>query len=160
MYVEDTDKPESSRSWKGRLAVLLVAALVIAVIAVVAIEPGTSMSGTTTNKHPVSSITMGTATQSVTSIYVGVTFIPSGLNSAAIGVVITIDGVNMPYIHLPYSLQVTAGTTVTFKWASVVASSVSGQQFVLSGSSQTSPYVVTSNAIIIGTYIAKSGGNK
>ena len=94
-----------------------------------------------------------TTTASVTvSVQYQVQFAQSGLGSTATGTVVTVNGNAETYSALPYTIWVTSGQQVTFTWASTVSSSASGTQFLLSSSSQSSPYTVTSAVTITGTY--------
>ena len=100
-----------------------------------------------------SAITMNqaqTSTASWTTQY-QVSFAQSGLDSSAQGTVVTAAGNNEAYSALPYQVWVNSGSQVIFSWTSPVSSSP-GKQFVLSGSSQTSPYTVSAAATITGNY--------
>jgi len=85
-----------------------------------------------------------------------VTFTHTGLDSSATGTVVTVNGTNIPYSSLPYSILVNLGDTVTYSYLSPVSSSTSGKRFrLVSVSGASSPVTVTSSTTITGNYIAQ-----
>ena len=99
-------------------------------------------------------ITMNTAVTSTASwqAQCQVTFAQSGLDSSAQGNIVSAAGNGEAYGALPYAVWVNSGSQVSFSWTATVSSSTTGKQFILSSSSQTSPYTVTAAATITGVY--------
>ena len=82
-----------------------------------------------------------------------VTFAQTGLDSTAIGTVVTVNGSTKAYGDLPLSWWVDSGSTVTYSYSSTVASSVTDKQFRLTGVyCPPSPFVVTGSITITGSY--------
>src|SRR5271157_5376646 len=85
-----------------------------------------------------------------------VTFGQTGLLSGATGTVVTVNGGAQGYSNLPFTMWVDNGASVTYSYNSIVASSVSGQQFRLNSiSGPASPITVTSAATVTGTYVTQ-----
>src|SRR5271157_5984031 len=85
-----------------------------------------------------------------------VTFGQTGLLSGATGTVVTVNGGAQGYSNLPFTMCVDNGASVTYSYNSIVASSVSGQQFRLNSiSGPASPITVTSAATVTGTYVTQ-----
>jgi len=108
-----------------------------------------SVSGST------SPITM-TSAVTVTGNYVvqwQVTFTHTGLDSSAIGTVVTVDGSAKAYADLPFSKWVNSGTSVTYLYSDAVSSSTTGKRFSQSSvTGPTSPITVTSATTVTGDY--------
>jgi hypothetical protein len=83
-----------------------------------------------------------------------VTLAQSGLSSAATGNVLTVNGQTETYSSLPYSIWVTSGGTVAYSFNSIVAASVTGEQFRLNSVTGSSSPITVSGAITItGNYV-------
>lgn len=104
---------------------------------------------------PSSPITI-TEPLAVTGNYVAqylITFAQTGLNSNAIGTVLTVNGNPKTYGNLPYSFWADSGSSVTYSFSSTVSSSIPGQRFRLVAiHSPTSPFTVTGPESISGEY--------
>ena len=99
-------------------------------------------------------LVLGPAT--VTANYLtqySVTFGTTGLDSSAVGAVVSINGVAKTYSQLPNITWVDAGSSVTYYYNDIVLSSVSGKRFKQTGvSGLGSPVVVTSPVTVTGNY--------
>ena len=85
-----------------------------------------------------------------------VTFGQTGLSTGATGTVVTIGGGAQGYSSLPYTVWVDNGASVTYSYNSIVASSVSGQQFRLSSiSGLASPITVTGAVTVTGNFVTQ-----
>ena len=85
-----------------------------------------------------------------------VTFGQTGLLTGATGTVVTIGGGAQGYSSLPYTVWVDNGASVTYSYNSIVASSVSGQQFRLSSiSGLASPITVTGAVTVTGNFVTQ-----
>ena len=81
-----------------------------------------------------------------------VTFAQLGLDSSALGTVVTVNGSSKTYGQLPYGAWVDSGDLVNYSYNNV-SSSTSGKKFVLTGiSSPTSPITVTGPVTVTGNY--------
>ena len=82
-----------------------------------------------------------------------VTFAQTGLDSTAIGTVVTVNGSAKTYSGLPFNWWVDCGATVTYSYSSTVSSSVTDKQFMLTGvNCPPSQFVVTGPVTITGSY--------
>jgi hypothetical protein len=82
-----------------------------------------------------------------------VKFDHTGLDSSALGTIVTVDSSVKTYGDLPYSFWVDSGTTVTYSYGSIVSSSTSGKRFsLIDVSGPTSPIMVTSAVTVTGNY--------
>ena len=82
-----------------------------------------------------------------------VTFAQTGLDSTAIGTVVTVNGTAKTYTDLPFNWWVDSGCTVTYTYSSTVSSSVANKQFRLTGvNCPPSPFIVTGPVTITGNY--------
>jgi len=85
-----------------------------------------------------------------------VTFTHVGLDSSATGTIVVVNGTNVPYSNLPYSILVSYGDTVTYSYLSPVSSSTSGKRFrLVSVSGASSPITVTSSLTVTGNYLVQ-----
>jgi hypothetical protein len=94
----------------------------------------TYWSGNSTSTNPSDNILMNepkTVTANWKTQY-QVTLGETGLDSAATGTVVTVDGSAKTSSDLPFSKWVDSGSSVTYTYADLVTSSVSGSQFKLS----------------------------
>jgi hypothetical protein len=81
-----------------------------------------------------------------------VTFAQLGLDSSAVGTVVTVNGTSMTYGQLPDSSWVDSDDVVTYSYYNV-SSSCSGKRFILTGvSSPSSPMLVTGPVLVTGNY--------
>jgi hypothetical protein len=81
-----------------------------------------------------------------------VTFSQSGLDSSAVGTVVTVNGSAKVYADLPYPPWVDAGSVLTYAYGNV-SSSTAGKRFILTGvSGLPSPITVNSPTSVIGNY--------
>lgn len=107
---------------------------------------------------PPSPITV-TGPTTVTGNYVTqylVTFTQTGLDAAATGIVVTVDGVPKTFPDLPFSKWVDSGATVTYSYETTVFSTVSGKRFRLNSiTGPTSPITVTAPTTVIGNYVTQ-----
>jgi PKD repeat protein len=82
-----------------------------------------------------------------------VTFAQTGLDSTAIGTVVTVNGGGKVYGDLPYRMWVDVSSSVLYSYNSIVSSSVSGKRFSLvSVTGPASPIYVTSPVTVTGNY--------
>ncbi|NWG10790.1 PKD domain-containing protein [Candidatus Bathyarchaeota archaeon] len=82
-----------------------------------------------------------------------VKFDHTGLDTSALGTVVTVDSSAKTYGDLPYSFWVDSGTVVTYSYSSIVSSSTSGKRFSLVDvSGPASPITVTSAVTVTGNY--------
>jgi hypothetical protein len=104
---------------------------------------------------PLSPITI-TEPETITGNYVTqykVTFAQTGLDSTASGTVATVSGGTKLYQDLPCIEWADSGSSITYSYADVVFSSVTGRRFKLvSVSGSTSPIIVTAPAMVTGNY--------
>jgi hypothetical protein len=104
---------------------------------------------------PSSPITV-TGPVTVTGNYVTqylITFVQTGLNSNAIGTVLTVNGNPKTYGNLPYSFWADSGSSVTYSFSSTVSSSIPGQRYrLIAIHSPTSPFTATGPESISGEY--------
>jgi len=112
----------------------------------------TSVSG------PTSPITV-TSASTVIGNYVTqylVTFAQTGLDSTAIGTVVTVNGSAKTYSDLQYDWWVDSGSTVTYSYSSTISSSVTGKRFrLISVNCPPSQFIVTGPVIVTGNYCAQ-----
>ena len=81
------------------------------------------------------------------------TFGYTGLDSTAVGTVVTVDSSAKTYSDLPFSKWVDSGTSASYSYATIISSSATGKQFkidTVTGSS--SPMTVTGPTIVTGNY--------
>jgi hypothetical protein len=94
--------------------------------------------------------------ETVTGNYVAqylVTIAQNGLDSTALGTVVTVNGNEKQYANLPYSDWFDSGSSITYLYNSTVSSSVSGKQFRLdSVSGPSSPIMVSEPTTVTGNY--------
>jgi len=93
----------------------------------------------------------------IADMYVGpkylVTFYQTGLDETAVGTVVTVDGSLETFADLPYSMWVDENTQVSYKYESLMASSVSSKRFALIDvTGPASPFTVTSSVNVTGNY--------
>jgi hypothetical protein len=82
-----------------------------------------------------------------------VTFAQTGLDAAATGTVVTVNGSAKTYSQLPYSLWIDNGSSVTYSYSSTISSSTSGKQFSLTSvTGPSSPITVNANTNVTGNY--------
>lgn len=82
-----------------------------------------------------------------------VTFSHTGLDSSALGTVVTADGSPKTYSDLPYSFWVDSNTVITYSYNNIVSTSVSGKRFsLIDVSGPVSPITVTSAVTVTGNY--------
>jgi len=82
-----------------------------------------------------------------------ITFAQTGLDISATGTVVTVNGTAKIYGDLPYDWWVDCGATVTYTYSSIIASTVSGKQFRLTGvNCPPSQFIVSEPATITGVY--------
>ena len=105
---------------------------------------------------PTSPITV-TGPATVTGNYVTqyqVTFTQTGLDSTAIGTIATVNG--SAYTTLPYSFWVDSGSSISYFYSSIVASSTTGKQFRLNTvSGPASPIAISGPATVTGNFIVQ-----
>jgi hypothetical protein len=110
----------------------------------------TSVSG------PSSPITV-TGPVGVTGNYVPqyrVTFTQTGLDSTATGTIVTVNG--SAYATLPYSFWVDSGSSISYFYNSIVASSTTGKQFRLNTvSGPISPITITESTTVTGNFVVQ-----
>jgi hypothetical protein len=103
---------------------------------------------------PSSPITM-TAPTTVTGNYVVqylITFAQTGLDSAATGTVVAVNGSPKSYANLPYSDWFDNGNTIPYAYGNV-SSSTLGKRFILTSvSGPSSPITVSSSVTVTGNY--------
>jgi len=93
-----------------------------------------------------------TATGNYVTQY-AVTFAQSGLDSTAIGTVVTVNGSSKVYADLPFILWVDSGLPVTYSYNTVVSSTVSGNRFQqIDVTGPASPVTVTGSSTATGNY--------
>jgi len=83
-----------------------------------------------------------------------VTFAQSGLDSStASGTVLTVNGTNVAYSGLPYTVWVNSGDRLVYAYNATVASTTAGKQFVVGTVSPVSPLVgISSPQTVTGSY--------
>jgi hypothetical protein len=83
-----------------------------------------------------------------------VTFAQSGLDSSvASGTVLTVNGTNVAYSGLPYTVWVNSGDRLVYAYNATVASTTAGKQFVVGTVSPVSPLVgISSSQTVTGSY--------
>ncbi|MEM2971066.1 MAG: PKD domain-containing protein [Candidatus Bathyarchaeia archaeon] len=82
-----------------------------------------------------------------------VTFTQTGLDSSAVGIVLTVDGDVKTFSDLPFTIYVEYGTVITYSYSSEVSSATAGKRFVLTGvTGPSSPITVTGPVMVIGNY--------
>ncbi|MGA2310643.1 MAG: PKD domain-containing protein, partial [Candidatus Bathyarchaeia archaeon] len=83
-----------------------------------------------------------------------VTFAPSGLDvTTASGTILTVNGTNVGYSGLPYSVWVDSGDRLVYSYNATVSSSTTGKQFVCGTVSPSSPLVgITSPQTVTASY--------
>jgi len=85
-----------------------------------------------------------------------VTFDQTGLDSSAIGTVVTVDGSPLDYGSLPFSQWIDEGTSITYSYEAIVSSSIQGKRFILSSvTGSTSPFTVDSPKAVVGNYVTQ-----
>ena len=118
------------------------------------INGGTTVPVSTTGTVTVLSAVSMTSLQAITTTTVTqyqVTFTTTGLGSVLSTTnVVTVGGSNVAYSQLPYQNWFDSGTT--YSYYSTVASSASGTQFALTGTSPASPISGTTGTTVTGTY--------
>ncbi|MEM4732975.1 MAG: PKD domain-containing protein, partial [Candidatus Bathyarchaeia archaeon] len=104
---------------------------------------------------PSSPVTV-TGPATVTGNYVtqySVTFAQNGLDSTAVGTVVTVNGEPKQFGDLPFSSWVDSGSSVTYAYSNV-SSSTTGKRFTLTSvSGPSSPITVTSAVTVTGNYV-------
>jgi hypothetical protein len=91
---------------------------------------------------------------SATTTYL-VTFAQTGLDSTAVGTVVTVDSSSEGFADLPFVVTVDNGSSLTYLYGNV-SSSVSGKSFVLTGViGPSSPMTVTGAVSVTGNYVAQ-----
>ncbi|MGB9713859.1 MAG: InlB B-repeat-containing protein [Candidatus Bathyarchaeales archaeon] len=104
---------------------------------------------------PSSPVTVN-ANMTITGNYIAqymVTFEHTGVDSSAMGDIVTINGSSKSYYDLPYSLWADNGTTISYSYNSMVSSTISGKRFNLTDViGPSAPLIVTEPATIIGNY--------
>ena len=112
---------------------------------------------TAVNCPPSQFVVTGPAT--VTGVYCTqykVTFTQSGLDSTASGTVVTVNGSAKTFSTLPYSFWVDSGSSVTYSYSAVVASSTVNKQFKLNSvSGSSSSIIVTGPTTVMGNYVTQ-----
>ena len=107
---------------------------------------------------PSSPITV-TSSVTVTGVYCAqysVTFTHSGLDSTAVGTVVTVNANAKTYADLPYIVWVDSGSSVTYSYSSIVLSTTSGKRFQLTSvTGPSSPITVTSAVTVTGNYVVQ-----
>lgn len=123
-----------------------------------------TVASTTTGKKfvlgtvsPASPLVNIQSAQTVTGPYTtqwNCTFIQSGLdNSITSGYMLTVNGTNIAYSSLPYSVWVNSGDRLVYTYNSTVSSSTAGKQFTGLTVSPTSPIVnIQSAQTVTGKY--------
>ncbi|MEM2995279.1 MAG: PKD domain-containing protein [Candidatus Bathyarchaeia archaeon] len=82
-----------------------------------------------------------------------VSFTQTGLDSSAVGVVLTVNGDVKTFSDLPFTIYVEYGTIITYSYSSEVSSATDGKRFVLTGvTGPESPINVTGPVMVIGNY--------
>jgi PKD repeat protein len=82
-----------------------------------------------------------------------VTFTQSGLNSDAIGTVVTVNGAPLTYSNLPYTIWVDENSIILYSYEGTVTSTITGKRFILlSVTGPSSPITVTNDLTITGNY--------
>ena len=85
-----------------------------------------------------------------------ITFAHSGLDSTAMGTVVTVDGNAKLYTDLPYSVWVDSGSSVTYSYTPSVSSSVFSKRFRLTSvTGSASPITVTAPTTVTGNYMVQ-----
>jgi hypothetical protein len=85
-----------------------------------------------------------------------VSFMQSGLDSSAIGTVVSVNSVSKAFSNLPYTFWSNNGSVVIYFYNSTVSSSTTGTRFALRNvSDPISPIVVTDPITVIGYYDAQ-----
>jgi hypothetical protein len=82
-----------------------------------------------------------------------ITFDITGIDSSALGNIVTFNGISKNYQNLPYSFWADGGTVISYSYNSLVLSIAPGKRFSLTNViGPTSPLVVVQPTIIAGNY--------
>jgi hypothetical protein len=112
----------------------------------------------------VSSVQSVPSTQNVVRSYTGstsnqkvqITFTQFGLDSSAVGAVVTVNGSAKMGSELPFSLTVNRGDVVNYSYVNRVSSNILGVQFRVTGvEGPGSPISVAGDAVVNGSYQAE-----
>lgn len=112
----------------------------------------------------VSNVQSVPSTQNVVGSYTGstpnqeaqITFTQFGLDSSAVGAVVTVNGSAKMGSELPFSLTVNRGDVVNYSYVDRVSSNISGVQFRVTGVvGPGSPISVAGDAVVNGSYQAE-----
>jgi hypothetical protein len=112
----------------------------------------------------VSSVQSVPSTQNVVRSYTGstsnqkvqITFTQFGLDSSAVGAVVTVNGSAKMGSELPFSLTVNRGDVVNYSYVNRVSSNIPGVQFRVTGvEGPGSPISVAGDAVVNGSYQAE-----
>jgi hypothetical protein len=94
--------------------------------------------------------------KTVTANYViqySITFDQTGLDSTAVGTIVTVNGSPKTFSNLPFSIWVNEGSQATYTYENTVASTSSGKRFVLTDvTGPTSPITATGQVNVTGDY--------
>jgi len=112
----------------------------------------------TSNTGSASPITVS-ASETITGNYVvqwQLTFTHSGLDSSAIGTVVTVDGSAKTYGDLPFISWYNAGAVITYSYSDPVTSSTADKQFDwTSNTGLASPITVSASSTVTGSYVVQ-----
>ena len=81
-----------------------------------------------------------------------VTFSQNGLDNGASGIVVTALNDTKTFDHLPESIWINAGESITFSYIATVETTETGKQYILTNSNSTSPLKITEPTTIQGSY--------
>jgi hypothetical protein len=85
-----------------------------------------------------------------------VTFSQEGLSVDVSGTILTVNGTQLTFNDLPYSILIDEGSEITYSYENIVSSSILNKRFMLkSVAGPVSPVIVTANATIKGNYVAQ-----
>ena len=84
------------------------------------------------------------------------TFDQTGLDSTAIGIIVIVSGEPKTYADLPFTTDwLDHGTSLTFEYSSIVASSVTDKQSRLESANQTSPLIIMEPTTVTANHVVQ-----
>jgi len=96
------------------------------------------------------------STRSTSNQEAKITFTQFGLDSSAVGAVVTINGSAKMGSELPFSLTVKRGDIVNYSYVDGVSSNITGVRFRLTGVvGPSAPMSVAADAVVNGSYVAE-----
>jgi hypothetical protein len=113
------------------------------------------LTGVTGSSSPITVTGATTVTGNYVVQYL-LTFAQTGLDSTAMGTVVTVNGNAKGYGDLPYTMWADSSSSIAYSYTSVVSSSGTGERFRLgSVTGSSSPITVTGATTVTGNYVAQ-----